>query len=273
MPKPPAPVSQFAGVSWVKNERKWLAQLVHQGEKHFLGTFSDEEEAARAFDVAARRLRGDQAHGGGSSRGPKWRLNFPTPHEADGSVKAAKGRLSPRSVPSGSPAKQPNPPKSEYKCRVCGQPKKGHTCPGPPPTSGSPQPKPRKRPEEYKCKVCGLPKKGHTCGGVWLLGKPKAEPTRRPAGSPASAASSSYKCTVCGFPKKGHICSGIMGVKGREQAAVAFPRPRGKARKGHKWDYDAGKWVPVRLDPPRPPSQLLSAAKFSCNFLRRRNCK
>ena len=131
-------MSQFAGVSWVKNERKWLAQPVYQGEKHFLGTFSEEEEAARAFDVAARRLRGDQAHGGGSSRGPKWRLNFPTPHEADGSVKAAKGRLSPKSVPSGSPAKQPNPPKSEYKCRVCGQPKKGHTCPGPPPTSGSP---------------------------------------------------------------------------------------------------------------------------------------
>ena len=27
----------------------------------------------------------------------------------------------------------------------------------------------------YKCKVCGLPKKGHTCGGVWL-GKPKVRP-------------------------------------------------------------------------------------------------
>ena len=117
-----------------------------------------------------------------------------------------------------------------------------------------------------------MPKKGHTCGGVWLLGKPKAEPTRRPAGSPASAASSSYKCTVCGFPKKGHICSGIMGVKGREQVAVAFPRPRGKARKGHKWDYDAGKWVPVRLDPPRPPIAAVLGRQVFVQFSSVRLC-
>ena len=43
----------------------------------------------------------------------------------------------------------------------------------------------------YKCKVCGLPKKGHTCGGVWL-GKPKVRPSPPPSPSntapePASA--------------------------------------------------------------------------------------
>ena len=44
-----------------------------------LGYFDDAAEAARAFDEAARRLRGDEAHGG---RGGVWRLNFPTEVEA-----------------------------------------------------------------------------------------------------------------------------------------------------------------------------------------------
>ena len=42
--------------------------------------FAEEQAAARAFDDAARQLRGNRAHGGGD-RG-QWRLNFPTEAEA-----------------------------------------------------------------------------------------------------------------------------------------------------------------------------------------------
>ena len=41
----------------------------------------EEEEAARAYDAAARRLRGEKAHGGAHGGG-RWRLNFPTEAEA-----------------------------------------------------------------------------------------------------------------------------------------------------------------------------------------------
>ena len=50
-----------------------------------LGSFDDEEEAARAFDAAAREIRGEQAHGGGP--GLRYRLNFPTAEEESGLVR------------------------------------------------------------------------------------------------------------------------------------------------------------------------------------------
>ena len=75
--------SEYVGVR--KDRGKWLAYMHHEGEFRHLGTFDDEAEAARAFDDAARRLRGDRAHGGRSAaagtRGPVWRLNFPTAAE------------------------------------------------------------------------------------------------------------------------------------------------------------------------------------------------
>jgi hypothetical protein len=73
--------SKFVGVSWKKNERKWVAQLNHDGNAHYLGRFDDEQHAARTFDTTARRLRGDEAHGG-TSGGRRCRLNFPTQVEA-----------------------------------------------------------------------------------------------------------------------------------------------------------------------------------------------
>ena len=74
------PTSSFAGVSWPKKGRRWRAEIWHEGRKQRLGSFAEEEAAARAFDDAARRLRGDEAHGGG--RTSEWRLNFPTEAEA-----------------------------------------------------------------------------------------------------------------------------------------------------------------------------------------------
>jgi hypothetical protein len=79
--------SEFVGVSWITQGRKWRADIQHGGKTQYLGLFVDERDAARAVDTAARRLRGDNAHGG--RVGVHWlRLNFPT----EGEVKTAKDR-------------------------------------------------------------------------------------------------------------------------------------------------------------------------------------
>eukprot|EP01046_Picozoa_sp_COSAG06_P003816 COSAG06_NODE_152_length_21942_cov_4.593234_17_plen_487_part_00 len=73
--------SELVGVSWHKQGHKWTANISQDGKKKHLGMFDDEQEAARAVDTAARRLRGEDAHGGRS--GTQWlRLNFPTEGEA-----------------------------------------------------------------------------------------------------------------------------------------------------------------------------------------------
>jgi hypothetical protein len=57
--------SGFRGVCWHKQNRQWLAYI--GGRPHrFLGLYATTEEAARAFDAAAREMYGDVA-----------RLNFP----------------------------------------------------------------------------------------------------------------------------------------------------------------------------------------------------
>jgi hypothetical protein len=67
-------------VSWAKRG-KWRAVIRQDGKNFYLGCFTDEQDAAEAFDAKARELRGEQrAHGGRS--GPNWwRLNFPTAQE------------------------------------------------------------------------------------------------------------------------------------------------------------------------------------------------
>lgn len=59
-------VSQYRGVVWHKTPGRWAAQITARREPHFLGFFSSEEEAARAYDRAARELHGQFAN-----------LNFP----------------------------------------------------------------------------------------------------------------------------------------------------------------------------------------------------
>jgi hypothetical protein len=53
--------SKYRGVCWKKGDKKWLAQIRYDGKQHRLGTFEDEEEAARAYESAARAHKGKKA--------------------------------------------------------------------------------------------------------------------------------------------------------------------------------------------------------------------
>ena len=55
------PMSRFRGVTWNKRNSKWLAKISQSGKTKYIGTFLDEVSAARAFDDAARLLRGSNA--------------------------------------------------------------------------------------------------------------------------------------------------------------------------------------------------------------------
>jgi hypothetical protein len=58
--------SLFKGVSWHRLSGKWMVNIGVKGRRVYLGTFSNEEVAARAYDAAALRVFGEYA-----------RLNFP----------------------------------------------------------------------------------------------------------------------------------------------------------------------------------------------------
>jgi len=64
--KRPGVTSQFKGVSWRSRPSPWRATITINGKQVALGSFTEEEAAARAYDAAALAAYGDYA-----------RLNFP----------------------------------------------------------------------------------------------------------------------------------------------------------------------------------------------------
>lgn len=58
--------SGFKGVSWHPRAKKFQATIRFERQNHYLGLFLDPTDAARAYDIEARRLHGEFA-----------RLNFP----------------------------------------------------------------------------------------------------------------------------------------------------------------------------------------------------
>lgn len=60
--------SRFRGVAYHKGTKKWETRISHYGKQYYLGLYTTEEDAARAYDAKAFELHGDDAC-----------LNFPAP--------------------------------------------------------------------------------------------------------------------------------------------------------------------------------------------------
>jgi hypothetical protein len=58
--------SQYKGVSWCAQPKKWRSKIMKDGVQKHLGYYDNEEEAARAYDKAAKEIFGEYAN-----------LNFP----------------------------------------------------------------------------------------------------------------------------------------------------------------------------------------------------
>ena len=58
----PKSLSKYKGVSRNKRGRKWKAMLTVNGKTTYLGSFDDQKQAAKAYDRAAKKYRGEFAN-------------------------------------------------------------------------------------------------------------------------------------------------------------------------------------------------------------------
>jgi len=59
--RPRGGTSQFKGVRWHRQAKRWQAEIMINSKHRYLGLFADETDAARTYDVAARELFGEFA--------------------------------------------------------------------------------------------------------------------------------------------------------------------------------------------------------------------
>lgn len=52
--------SKYPGVFWEKNVKKWRAKIEIEGKQKHLGLFTNEREAAKAYEQACRELVGEE---------------------------------------------------------------------------------------------------------------------------------------------------------------------------------------------------------------------
>jgi hypothetical protein len=53
--------SRFKGVSWSKTKQRWVVYVHHMGKTRYVGRFTDEPEAAKAYNEAAIEVWGEFA--------------------------------------------------------------------------------------------------------------------------------------------------------------------------------------------------------------------
>jgi hypothetical protein len=53
--------SKYKGLYWRKDRKRWEVEIRANNKRHRLGRFVDELDAARAYDVAAKKLHGEFA--------------------------------------------------------------------------------------------------------------------------------------------------------------------------------------------------------------------